>query len=378
MLAFVCMPIKHARLASHGGPLDARRPGVPRAQAEACTARPLTMKQIGEIVGVSQSTVSRVLNGTSSAVPVASGTRERILRIVAELGYTPNPVARALRGARTALLGLIVRDIEDPFFAMAIAAITAEARRHHYNVVLGHVGSSGHQAVALREVLQTGHCDGTILLGDLRDQSTLWADLTRNPMPLVGIWQGGRAPQIPVINVNNRAGVALAVEHLVGLGHRRIAFVQGGRTGDGLERRETYVKLLRERGLAQPPAYVRVVANTFAGGAAALRELLATTDRPTALVASTDVVAAGAMSAAWQTGLRVPADLSVVGFDDIPLSAYTVPALTTVHQPITLIARLAVDMLLHSLDGGPGARPRPRLVAPSLVVRASCAAPASE
>ncbi len=340
-------------------------------------ARPLTMKQIGQLVGVSQSTVSRVLSGTTSGVPVAAETRERILSLVAELGYTPNPMARALRGARTALLGLIVRDIEDPFFAMAIAAITAEARRHHYNVVLGHAGRSGHQAVELREVLQTGHCDGSILLGDLRDQSTLWADLTRHPMPLVGLWQGARAPQIPVVNVDNRKGASLALEHLVELGHTRIAFIQGGRTGDGLERREAYLEFVREHDLSVPERYVRVAANSFAGGASAMRELAALREPPTAVLASTDVVAVGALSAASQLGLHVPSDLSVMGFDDIPLTAFTVPALTTVHQPIAQIARLAVEMLLQSLDGSPPTRARRHLVEPSLVVRNSCAAPPS-
>ncbi len=333
------------------------------------------MRQIGQLAGVSQSTVSRVLSGAPLSIPVSPETRERILNVVSELGYVPNPLARALRGARTALVGLIVRDIEDPFFAMAIAAITAEARRHHYNVVLGHAGSSGHQAVALREVLETGHCDGSILLGDLRDQATLWADLTRRPMPLVGLWQGARAPQIPVVNVDNRQGIYLALEYLLGLGHRRIAFIQGGRTGDGLERRDAYVRFLREHELTVPDGYVRVASNTFAEGAATMRDLATLREPPTAVLASTDVMAVGALSAASQIGLRVPSDLSVVGFDDIPLTAFTVPALTTVHQPMGQIARLAVDMLLQSLDGAPHSRARRRLVEPSLVVRQSCAPP---
>src|SRR5262249_10592007 len=111
----------------------------------------LTMKYIGELVGVSQSTVSRVLSGAPSAVPVAAETRERILKLVAELGYVPNPLARALRSARTGLLGLIVRDINDPFFSAAIAALTAEARAHAYSVVLGHVEGSARKAIELRE-----------------------------------------------------------------------------------------------------------------------------------------------------------------------------------------------------------------------------------
>src|SRR6266851_3838496 len=150
--------------------------------------RRLAMKQIGELVGVSQSTVSRVLTGAPLRVPVAVETRERILKLVADLGYTPNPMARALRSARTGLIGLIVRDINDPFFAAAIAAVTAEARLHDYSVVLGHVESSARKAIALREILVMGHCEGAILLGDLRDQAALWVESPGRGIPLVGLW----------------------------------------------------------------------------------------------------------------------------------------------------------------------------------------------
>lgn len=175
------------------------------------------MKQIGELVGVSQSTVSRVLNGAPSIVPVAPETRERVLKLVADLGYTPNPVARALRSARTGLIGMIVRDINDPFFAAAVAAISAQIQAHRYSVLLGHVDSSARKANELRDLLAMGHCEGAILLGDLRDQAALWADGAAHGIPLVGLWQGAREPHIPVVNVDNRAGIRLAIEHLVSL-----------------------------------------------------------------------------------------------------------------------------------------------------------------
>jgi DNA-binding LacI/PurR family transcriptional regulator len=335
------------------------------------------MKQIGALVGVSQSTVSRVLSGAASTVPVAPATRARILQVVAESGYTPNPLARALRGARTGLVGLIVRDISDPFFGMAIAAITAEARRHGYSVVLGHVRSSGHEAVALREVLEMGHCDGVLLLGDLRDQATLLADLVGHPTPLVGLWQGGRAARIPVVNVDNRAGIRLGVEHLLGLGHRRIGFVQGGRTGDGVERRDAYLECLRTAGLAPPDSYVQIASNTFAEAASAAERLLRLAQPPTAILASTDVAAIGSLKAAARCGRHVPEQLSVVGFDDIPLAEFAMPALTTVHQPIERIAREAVQHLL-SLIAEPEQQPRQRRrhsLQPSLVVRESTSPP---
>jgi DNA-binding LacI/PurR family transcriptional regulator len=182
-----------------------------------------TMRQISDIAGVSQSTVSRILSGADSRVPIAANTRERVLKVVAELGYAPNPLARALRGARSALLGLIVRDVSDPFFALGIEAITNEARRRGYGVVLGHARSRASEAAALQETLATWHCDALILLGDLRDQPTLMNQLLGSELPVVGLCQGSRAPRMPVVNVDNTAGTHMALELLHSLGHRRIA-----------------------------------------------------------------------------------------------------------------------------------------------------------
>jgi LacI family repressor for deo operon, udp, cdd, tsx, nupC, and nupG len=333
------------------------------------------MKQIGEFVGVSQSTVSRVLSGAPSNVPVAPETRERILKIVADLGYTPNPVARALRNARTGLLGLIVRDINDPFFSVAVASITAEAHRHGYSVVLGHVDSSADAALELSEALAMGHCEGAILLGDLRDQAAFWLRAGGRRMPFVGLWQGHRAPHMPVVNVDNYTGMRLAVEHVVGLGHRRIAFVQGGRTGDGLERREAFLSVLRELRISVPDRYLVVSANEFGAATQAVEKLLSGRGRPTAILASTDVAAIGTLKAAARVGVRVPQTLSVVGFDDIPLTQVTIPSLTTVHQPMLEISQRALTRLVEAVSGVERPHGEVEVVEPSLVVRDSTAAP---
>src|SRR5919202_689576 len=274
-----------------------------------------TMKEISQIAGVSQSTVSRILSGTEFRVPIAPRTRERVLKAVADLGYTPNPLARALRGARSALLGLIVRDVADPFFALAIEAITAEARRRGNWVVLGHARARAKDAATFRETLATWHGDGTILLGDLRDDPSLLAHLLGRELPLVGLCQGSRAPRIPVVNVDNAVGTRMAREH-----H-----------------------------LAVPSGYVRDSDNNLAGGLDAGLALLALSRPPTAIFAASDVVALGVLKAAASRGVKVPDELSVVGFDDIPFAAYAVPSLTTVRQPIDDMARLAVDQVLELL-----------------------------
>ena len=140
---------------------------------------------------MSQSTVSRVLNGTPTAVPIAEATRERVLAVAQDLGYRPNPLARGLRGASTMLLGVIVRDITDPFFAGAIEAVTVEASRRGYNVVLGHAHARPTRRSRCGRVLEARHCDAIVLLGDMGDQPRLIEDLA-GALPVVALWQGSR------------------------------------------------------------------------------------------------------------------------------------------------------------------------------------------
>lgn len=333
------------------------------------------MKQISQIAGVSQSTVSRILSGSDFSVPVAAETRARVLKVVADLDFTPNPLARALRGARSALLGLIVREVHDPFFAVAIDAIASEARRHGYSLVLGHAHSRADEAAVLGEALATQHCDGAILLGDLRDQPRLLARLVGRDMPLVGLCQGARGADIPVVNVDNVAGTRLALEHLYGLGHRHIAFVHGGWIGDGRVRLAAYRDFMRERGLAILPGYEQPSDNDLAGGLLAAERLLAGAHPPTAIFGASDVVALGILKGAAERGVRVPDDLSVLGFDDIPMAEYAIPSLTTVRQPIQQMARMAVDGVLEAVMGRPRTAADALIVQPDLIIRRSCARP---
>lgn len=155
--------------------------------------RPSTMKDIARATGVSRSTVSRILNNAPLTVPIAQETRERVLAAARNLGYRPNPLARALRGAPTMLLGAIVRDITDPFFAGAIEAVSSAARARGYNIVLGHAHARATEALELAAVLEARHCDGILLLGDMGDQPRLLADLRDTHVPVVALWQGSES-----------------------------------------------------------------------------------------------------------------------------------------------------------------------------------------
>jgi DNA-binding LacI/PurR family transcriptional regulator len=337
-----------------------------------------TMRDIASVARVSQSTVSRVLNDAPTRVPIAAETRERVLLAARQLGYRPNPLARGLRGAPTMLLGAIVRDITDPFFAGAIEALSVEAMGRGYNVVLGHAHGRADEALALTAVLETRHCDAIVLLGDMQDQPRLLADIKGSIVPVVALWQGSSPLAVPTVDVDNRAGIRAALEHLVGLGHERIAFVSGRPLGDIRERQAAFVEFMGERSLAIPDGYIRQVPNTPGGGEAALRALVTLGPPPTAVVTSTDTMAFGVLHAAHSLGRTVPDELSVVGFDDILLASHTIPALTTIRMPTADIVREGVQLAVESARDARTARePRVTVIEPSLIIRESTAAPRS-
>jgi LacI family transcriptional regulator/LacI family repressor for deo operon, udp, cdd, tsx, nupC, and nupG len=340
-------------------------------------SRPPTTKDVAVAAGVAQSTVSRVLNDAPVRIRVSEATRRRIRTIAEELGYQPHPFARALRGAPTMLLGVVVRDITDPFFAGAIDALSIEAEKRGYSVVLGHARADRDEAVALTAVFKARHCDAMVLLGDVGDESRLLEDLRKVHIRVVALWHGA-APQaegFPSVGVDNRRlGVRAAVVHLVALGHRRIAFVGPDAHGDIRERQAAYESYLSGVGIATPPGYIRHVANSIAGAEQAFAALRALSEPPSAIVAATDLLALGLIHAANEGSVAVPSEFSIVGFDDIPLAAAAVPGLTTVRMPVQKIVAAGVALAVGERapgSGGPLLGP-PRLIfKPRLIVRAS-------
>jgi len=334
------------------------------------------MRDIARETGLSQSTVSRVLNRRPTVIPIGEETRERVVATARALGYRPNPLARGLRGSSTMLLGVIVREITDPFFAGAIEAVTAAAAQRGYNVVLGHAHARAEEAITLWGVLEARHCDAILLLGDMRDQPRLLQDLSGEHVPVVALWQGAHPTEVPCVAVDNHAGVRTVLEHLTGLGHRRIAFVGGRRLGDIKEREEAFVQYHRDADRPLSAEYQQLGLHDASGAIGALERLLELPEPPTAVVAATDVLAIGLLHAADLHGLRVPEELSITGFDDIPMAAYTVPALTTMRMPVGDMVdhalRLALDDAENVAD-----QPIPVLQS-SLVVRSSTGRPAKD
>ena len=230
-----------------------------------------TMRDIARAAGVSQSTVSRVLNDAPTQVPIAAETRERVMAAARELGYRPNPHARSLRGASTMLIGAVVRDFSDPFFAGVIEALAVEAMARGYNVVLGHAHGRVDEGIALTSVLETRHTDAIVMLGDMQDQPRLLDDLRNSSVPVVATWQGTSPLEFPTVDVDERAGIIAGLEHLIELGHERIAFVSGRLPGDNWQRQDAFTEFMTARFGGVPDGYVQVVDNSLAGGEAALR-----------------------------------------------------------------------------------------------------------
>jgi DNA-binding LacI/PurR family transcriptional regulator len=334
------------------------------------------MRDIAAAAGVSQSTVSRVLSNAPTRVPIAAETRERVIAASRRLGYRPNPLARGLRGASTNLLGAVVRDFSDPFYAGAIESLVVESMAHGYNVVLGHVHGKLDESIPLTSVLETRHTDAIILLGDMRVQPQLLEDLRLSPVPVVALWPGTSPLEFPAADADDRVGIEAGLEHLTSLGHRRIAFLSAELPGDYRVREDAYRDFMRERFGGAPPGYLQRCPNTLSGGDSGLRRLLELPQRPTAVAASTDLVAVGGLHAAYQLGATVPDRLSVVGFDDILIASHTVPALTTLRMPITEIVRHAVAKAVAlARDPEAAAQPTREVFPPELILRESTAPP---
>ncbi len=337
------------------------------------------MRDIAAAAAVSQSTVSRVLNDVPTRVPIAQETKDRVIQVSRQLGYRPNPLARGLRGASTNLLGAVVRDFSDPFFAGAIEALVVESMAHGYNVVLGHAPVRADEAIYLTTVLEPRHTDAIILLGDMQDHPQLLADLRQSLVPVVALWQGTSPLEFPTADADDRAGIWAGLGHLESLGHRRIAFVSAQLPGNYRVREVAYLDFMRERFGEVPTDYLQPCPNTLAGGDAALRRLLKLPEPPTAVATSTDLVAVGVLHAAHSLGATVPERLSVVGFDDILIAAHTVPALTTLRMPISEIVGHAVAEAVGLARDADAARGSSLTVfKPTLIIRDSTARPTAD
>lgn len=332
----------------------------------------VTAKDVAKRAGVSQSTVSRVLNNAGTDF-ISEATKGRVRQAVDDLGYSPNPYARALRGKKTNLLGLIVREIADPFFSSLISEISLQANVLGYRVVLGPAHSDPNEAYKLISTF-SHHQDGAIIIGDLRNDEAIIHKIIEGFPSVVTMCRGSKMKDVSTVNTDNRKGIRLLLGHLVELGHKRFAFLDGGWLGDNRDRREMFLEYLQEANLAIEPDWIQVAENTATGGYQAMEKLLKLTPRPTAMLAADDVLAIGAMKAVADANLRIPEDISITGFDGLDLANFVCPALTTIRQPVEEMSAMALQLLIAVIDGG---SPKNKIfqVEPELLVRQSTGPP---
>jgi LacI family transcriptional regulator, galactose operon repressor len=333
--------------------------------------RQLNIGEIAKRANVSTATVSRTLNQSGTVSPE---TARKVWRVAAELNYYPNSHARALVSGRSRLLGLIVSDITNPFFPELVHSFEALATRHQYDLILTSTGyQTARMTGCVRRMLER-KVDGVAIMTSEMDLALI-KDLARRGVPLVFMDVGRVGPRMSHVLIDYAHGVRQAVDHLVALGHKRLAFITGPLDlHSARTRRQAFVDGLRAHRIALEPRLVREGTHTAEGGQHAMTTLLRAARRPTAVVCSNDWTAIGALHALDAAGLRVPEDVSVVGFDDIPLARYTSPPLTSVRMSAGDVGATAFDALFR-LVGGERLEGDVYQVPTTLVVRNSTAKP---
>ena len=320
-------------------------------------------------------TVSKALNGRDR---ISEETRARVLAAAHELGYVANAAARSLRGGRTNLLGLLVQDLSNQYFAEIVRGASEAIRERALDLVLYTSSNDPERERARVATLSSGVSDGLIIVAPHGSPGLLeQLQHSRVPVVLINAWD---VDDLPTVNPENRLGARAATEHLLTLGHRRIGFVTGRPDSplsperpDGLMRLHGYRDALAGAGLVFDETLLHPGGLHVPQGRAAGHALLALPEAPTAIFAANDFCAFGVIEAARERGLRVPEDLSVVGFDDVPMAAQVQPALTTVHHPLHDLGQRAATLLLDLLAGAAPAR---HVELPSrLVVRHSTGPP---
>jgi DNA-binding LacI/PurR family transcriptional regulator len=304
---------------------------------------------------------------------VSDASRATVLAAAVELGYRPNAVARSLVQRRTNVIGVIVADLHNPFFADVADGIEDAAFQSGYRAMLSSGFLDPKRERGAMETMLELRVDGLIMLGSMMPVVEIGKVAASLPVTLVG--RHTRSKVVDSIGVDNSAGAQEVVDYLVAQGHTRIAHIHAGVAGGSPRRRSGYEKAMRRHGLED---HIRLVEGAFteAGGAQAMKEILDSGEIPTAVFAPNDVAAIGAMEAIDAAGLAIPGDISLVGYDNLALAALPRIALTTVGQPRADLGRRAVALVLERLDGG-RQRARHVVVPPSLVIRATTGPPPS-
>jgi LacI family transcriptional regulator len=341
-----------------------------RQPAVASNARSATISEVAARAGVSTATVSRVVAGTGQ---VGDTLRSRVLRAARELDYLPNRVARNLRVRTTRTIGVVIPDILNPFFTGVVRGIEDALQLEDYTLLLGNSdGEAGRERLYLDTLRSEGVAG--ILFVPSNGEPDAYRSLRRAGVPVVAIDRSPVGLDVDLITVTNEEGAHAAVAHLLNVGWKRIGLIAGpSHVNVSRERERGYERALEEAGMAACPDLVRRADFHEQGGYDAMRSLLELAERPTAVFVANNLMTMGALHAISDAGLRIPRDIGIVSFDDVPWGAWLQPPLTVVDQPAHDLGATAARILLSRL-GDPGRPIRRVVLQTKLVVRTSCGA----
>ena len=331
-----------------------------------------TMKDIARLAQVSTSTVSHVINGSRF---VSDEIREKVMRIVVELNYTPSYIARSLKVKTTKTIGLLVTATNNPFFSEVMAGVEQYCQKNQYNLI---IATTGGDAKRLHQNLQTlihKQVDGVLLMcGDSRFQADM--ELTVS-LPLVVMDWWFTELNADKILENSERGGYLATKSMVDVGHQKIGIITGNlRKSVAKNRLLGYKKALSEANIVLNPDWIVESHFDFEGGIVGAQKLLALSDRPTAIFCCSDTIAIGAYQAIQNQGLCIPQDISIMGYDDIELARYLFPSLSTISQPKAELGKLAVETLLQRIQE-PNENYRTLVLEPTCILRESISSPSN-
>jgi len=334
----------------------------------------VSIRDVAKRAKVSIATVSRAVNRISTVDPELA---RRVWKAVEEVGYVPNPQARALVSGRSHILGLIVSEITNPFFPELIQEFENLAVAQGYEVMIGSTSYDQVRTEQLVSRMLQRSVDGVAVM-TFGIEEDLIRQLVHNPLPLVFVDAGPEQDNVRVLKVNYGEGIREAVQHLAALGHRSIAFISGPlNLRSAVARRNAFRSSMAELGLTVPEEHIAVGDHTMEGGIGAMEVLLKLDPLPTAVVCANDLTAIGVLHALHRTTLNVPENISVVGFDDIHLAQFMLPPLTTVQMSCKDLASAAVQALRAGIEPDhPKASQREWQIETRLVVRQSTAYPA--
>jgi len=306
----------------------------------------VTILDVARLAGVSPMTVSRVVNDQKY---VGEAMREKVMAAVTELNYQPNLAGRSLRSSSTSRVGLLYSNPSASYLNQFLVGALQQSSASGGQLILERCGGLKSQQAAVEKLLANG-VDGVILPPPLCDSPATLAMLDAEGVPVVAVATGQPVTGVSAVRIDDYQGACAMTQYLLKLGHQRVGFIRGDRRHTpALQREQAFLDTMKRAGIETPEALMADGSFTYRSGLSAAQQLLTLQERPTAIFSSNDDMAAATLAVAHGLGLKIPEDLSVVGFDDTPIATTVWPELTTIHQPVSAMGRAAVSLALEEI-----------------------------